>query len=75
MLPHAKNGAKFGRISYLNPDGLAHVSSDSDVTLPFTFDKIANYRGERPRSIGLKTGARVKFTEDEGKITEVEIVR
>lgn len=69
--------AKFtGKIVRVADNGLAFVSTGSGVhrrDLPFTFDKIRKYRGQTAKAIGLRAGALVQVSEENGRVESVEI--
>lgn len=65
-----------GKIVRVADHGLAFVSTGSGVhrrDLPFTFDKIRSYKGQAAKDIGLRTGAEVRVSEENGRIESVEI--
>jgi hypothetical protein len=67
--------AQIGEIVRLDRHGLAILKTKRDGRLyPFTFDKIRRYRGEFPKEIGLQRGAEVRFTTEDDKINDVEIL-
>ena len=64
-----------GTITHVNQQGLAYVSNERGQDYGFTFDKIANYRGEKASEIGLHRGSRIQFDEHDGKVSSVKIER
>jgi hypothetical protein len=66
-----------GKIVRVADHGLAFVSTGSGVhrrDLPFTFDKIRQYRGQAADEIGLRNGASVEISEENGRVESVEIL-
>ena len=52
-----------GKVVRLESFGLGFLQQEgSEEQFPFRFDQISGYRGESPRSIGLRIGADVSFT-------------
>jgi hypothetical protein len=65
-----------GKILRVTEKGLAYISTGNGKQrqdFPFTFDKIRKYRGQAPREIGLREGAKVQFSETDGRVESVEI--
>lgn len=56
-------------------DGLAYLVDDgTQAVIPFTFDKIARYRGESVAELGISEGTAVTYSVDsENRVTDVVI--
>jgi len=66
---------ELGTILRVDRHGLAILQTkEGENVYPFTFDKIRRYRGQAAQEIGLHAGAAVRFSTDEGKIKDVEIL-
>lgn len=66
-----------GKVLRINDVGLGIVEDkESHQQFAFTFDKIRDYRGEKPREIGLFVGAHVRFnTTADWQVTSVEPIK
>ena len=64
-----------GTVIYVNPASLAIVEeAGSEDVYPFTFDKIAGYRGETARELPVARGSHVRFVIENDVVSTVEVV-
>lgn len=66
-----------GILSRVTKDGVGYlVDQGSQKVFTFTFDKIANYRGESASELGLAAGVIVTYDLDKfGRVGEVKLKR
>jgi len=65
-----------GRIVHLDKQGLVVVQDDaSSAHFAFTFDKLAGYRGQTAKEIGLKEGRSVRFSADGLQVAIAELIK